>query len=271
VYSGEDGSGTSVLRTVPGRDTRVVVFANGVGQSWIPYGGIHTVLGALPAFIHPDPKTAVVIGLGSGDTVYAVAGRPGLARLTCVEIIAPQLATLRRFSTHTPYPPILTLLSDPRIEHVAGDGRAYVMRSRQQFDLIEADALRPASAYSGNLYSAGYFRLLDSQLAPGGLAVTWGPTPRVHDTFASVFPYVISFGDILVGSRTPIPFDADAIRARVRQPAVLDHFWRAGVDIDALLAPYLVNARPIPAAREPLGDLNEDLFPRDEFTLPRIR
>jgi spermidine synthase len=81
----------------------------------------------------------------------------------------------------------VTLLSDPRIEHVAGDGRAHVMRGEQRFDLIEADALRPAIAYSGNLYSAGYFRLLESPLAPGGLAVTWGPTPRVHDTFASVF------------------------------------------------------------------------------------
>ena len=272
IETGEDATGLSVIKTDPAASTRrTVVFVNGIGQSWIPYGDIHTVLGALPAFIHPDPKTAVVIGLGSGDTVYAVAGRPGITRLTCVEIIAPQLATLRQFSTHTPYPPLLTLLSDPRIEHIAGDGRAYVMRSRQQFDLIEADALRPASAYSGNLYSAGYFRLLQSQLTPGGLAVTWGPTPRVHDTFASVFPHVISFGDILVGSRTPIAFDADAIRARVRQPAVLDHFWRAGIDIDALLAPYLQNPRPIAGPREALADLNEDLFPRDEFTLPRTR
>ena len=272
IETGEDATGLSVIKTDPRASSRrTVVFVNGIGQSWIPYGDIHTVLGALPAFLHPDPKTAVVIGLGSGDTVYAVAGRPGLTRLACVEIIAPQLSTLRQFSVHTPYPPVLTLLSDPRIAHVAGDGRAYVMRSGQPFDLIEADALRPASAYSGNLYSAGYFRLLASQLAPGGLAVTWAPTPRVRDTFASVFPHVLSFGDILVGSRTPIVFDADAIRARVRQPAVLDHFWRAGVDIDALLAPYLQNPRTIVSRRESLADLNEDLFPRDEFTLPRTK
>ena len=34
-----------------------VVFVNGIGQSWIPYGNIHTVLGALPAFVHPRPAT----------------------------------------------------------------------------------------------------------------------------------------------------------------------------------------------------------------------
>ena len=35
-----------------------MVFLNGIGQSWIPYGDIHSVLGALPAFIHPHPREA---------------------------------------------------------------------------------------------------------------------------------------------------------------------------------------------------------------------
>ena len=43
----------------------------------------------------------------------------------------------------------------PRIEHVTGDGRTYLMRSGRQFDIIEADALRPTSAFSGNVYSIG--------------------------------------------------------------------------------------------------------------------
>ena len=268
ISVGEDATGVSVIKTDPAASTRrSVVYVNGIGQSWIPFGDIHTVLGALPAFVHPSPRNAAVIGLGSGDTVYAVAGRSELTDIFAVEIIRPQLETLRHFTTHTPYPALASLLADPRIHHVAGDGRAYVMRSPYTFDLIEADALRPASAFSGNLYSVGYFRLLSARLSAGGLAVTWGPTPRVHDTFASVFPHVISFGDILIGSHTPIPFDAAAIRARIRQPAVLDYFWRAGIDIDRLLAPYLANPRPV--ERRGAADLNEDLFPRDEFNVPR--
>jgi spermidine synthase len=268
MVSAEDATGLAIVKSAP---PRAVVYVNGIGQSWIPYGGIHTILGALPAFVHPDPRTAVVIGLGSGDTAYAVAGRPELTRVTCVEIIRPQLATLQAWTARAPYPALGALLSDPRIAHVAGDGRAYVMRSAERYDIIEADALRPASAYSGHFYSAGYFRELRDHLAPGGLAVTWGPTPRVHDTFASVFPHVLSFGDILIGSARPIPFDGAAIRARVAAPAARDYFWRAGVDIQTLLAPYLDR----PPARIDGGatraDLNEDLFPRDEFNLPRTR
>ena len=125
------------------------MFLNGIGQSWIPYGNIHSVLGALPAFIHPHPRSAVVIGLGSADTVYSLAGRPELARVTCIEIIGPQLATLREWARRTADPGLVSVLSDPRVTHVNGDGRAFIMRSPRRFDIIEADALRPTSAYSG--------------------------------------------------------------------------------------------------------------------------
>ena len=271
IVTAEDATGLALVKQDATTGARAVVYVNGIGQSWIPFGGIHTVLGALPAFIHPDPRSAVVIGLGSGDTVYAVAGRPELSRIVCVEIIAPQLATLGAWGARSGYPALGSLLSDPRIEHVAGDGRAYVMRSPAAFDIIEADALRPGSAYSGNLYSVGYFTLLRSRLAAGGLAVTWAPTPRIHDTFTSVFPHALSFGDILVGSETPIPFDPADVRARLQAPGVRDYFFRAGVDLDALLAPYLSSAprRLVTPDTPRLQDLNEDLFPRDEFSVPR--
>ena len=66
----------------------------------------------------------------------------------------------------------------------SGDGRLYLRRAGRKYDIIEADALRPTSAYSGNLYSDAYFRLLRDHLNPGGLAVTWAPTARVVRTFA---------------------------------------------------------------------------------------
>ena len=80
----EDASGVSVLKV---EGPTAVVFVNGIGQSWIPYGNIHTVLGALPAFVHSQPRDAALIGLGSGDTVYAAAGRAELTSITCIEII----------------------------------------------------------------------------------------------------------------------------------------------------------------------------------------
>jgi spermidine synthase len=263
----EDASGLSVLKA-DGRNA--IVFVNGIGQSWIPYGNIHTVLGALPAFLHPQPREAAVIGLGSGDTVFAVGGRGELTRIICIEIIRPQLATLAEWRRRTEYGGLVTLLSDPRVQQIAGDGRAYLMNAGRTFDIIEADALRPSSAYSGNLYSAGYFELVRSRLSSGGLAVTWAPTPRVLDTFLSVFPHVLSFGDIAVGSTAPIRFDAGEIRSRLAATTVQDYYFRAGVNINALLARYLDTPPQVLSGRatpSPAG-LNEDLFPRDEFGVP---
>ena len=270
IVVAEDASGLSVLKA-DGRSA--VVFVNGIGQSWIPYGNIHTVLGALPAFVHPAPRDAAVIGLGSADTVYAVAGRSGITSVTCIEIIRPQLATLQEWRRRTEYGGLVAVLTDPRIHQVAGDGRAFLMHGGRTFDIIEADALRPTSAYSGNLYSVGYFELVRSRLAPGGLAVSWAPTPRVLDTFMHVFPHALSFGDIVIGSTAPIRFDAAEIKARLADAAVQDYYYRAGVNIQALLAPYLdVSPRTLAGGSgTPRGDLNEDLFPRDEFGVPYMR
>ena len=273
ILFGEDGSGVFVLkseRSVFRR--RVTVFVNGATHSWIPYGGIHTVLGALPAFLHPDPRDVAVIGLGSGDTLFAIAGRKAIERLTCIEIVKPQLDTLERLHREQPYPGLQAILGDRRIEQVYGDGRLYLMQSRRQYDVIEADALWPTSAYAGNLYSHAYFTLLRDRLKPNGLAVSWAPTGRVRNTFINVFPYVLDYGDIVIGSREPIVFDAAAIRERLTDRGVGGRYAESGVDILALLAPYL-DRRPqfyTPADdRSNQRDVNTDLFPKDEFGLPQ--
>jgi len=271
---GEDGSGTFVLKSDRGVfRRRVTVFVNGATHSWIPYGGIHTVLGALPAFLHPDPRDVAVIGLGSGDTLFAIAGRKEVERLTCIEIVRPQLETLQRLHREQPYPGLEIILGDPRVAHVYGDGRLYLMQSSRHYDVIEADALWPTSAYAGNLYSHGYFTLLRDRLKPNGIAVSWAPTGRVRNTFINVFPYVLDYGDIVIGSREPIAFDTAAIRARLTGE-VRGHYAESGVDIVALLAPYL-DRRPrlyTPADdRSHLRDVNTDLFPKDEFGLQQSR
>ncbi len=271
IIQGEDGTGVSVLRGERQDFRRTVVYVNGLGQSWVPYGGIHTVLGALPAFIHPHPKRAALIGLGSGDTLFAMSGRSELERVTSIEIIAPQLGTLRELAKWQGYPGLQRILQDPRIAHVSGDGRRFLARSTERFDIIQADALRPHSAFAGNLYSDAYFRLLRDRLAPGGLAVSWAPTARILRTFTTVFPYVALQGQVVMGSDTPIAVDAGALRARLADRQVRDYYSAAGINIEDLLAPYAAGWQFFgPDTARPVGDINTDLYPRDEFELPVV-
>lgn len=271
ILFAEDGSGLALLKsTEADMGGTVTLFVNGRGESWIPYGEIHTILGALPALLHPRPERIAVIGLGSGDTLYHLAARPETRELYAIEIVSSQVPVLRELAVRRDYPALSFILSDPRVRHVAADGRIFIMQHGQKYDIIEADALRPTSAYSGNLYSEEYYRLLRGYLAEGGIAVTWSPTVRVRDTFIKVFPYVIRFGGVLlVGSNEFIPLDVDAINRRMAHPFTREHFERSRVDVRGTVANFL--REHLPAFYSPeydrssLGDVNYDLFPKDEY------
>lgn len=268
VIVAEDGTGIALLKTQWEEGQRVTtVHSGGLGQSALPYGGYHTVLGALPVLIHPEPVDVAVIGLGSGDTVFGTTAREVTRRIDSIEIVAPQIEALRRLARTRHYPALEALLTDGRVRFRSGDGRSALMRSDDRYDVIETDALRASSAFSGNLYSVEYFRLLQRRLKPGGLAVVWAPTPRVRDTFASVFPHVLDLGGTLFGSDRPVPYDPSLVRARAREIFTAERFRRARVDLDAALSDTLAFPPKLMGPEAPRGraDLNTDLFPRDEY------
>jgi spermidine synthase len=274
----EDSSGLAVLKRVdpsPGTEGDTVVFVNGIGQSWLPFGGIHSLLGALPSLLHPRPEHIAIIGLGSGDTAYSAASRYETETLYCIEIVEGQLTSLKKHAEKHPSPSLAALFGKQRIHHVAGDGRRFLKTSSQRFDIIEADALRPNSAGSGNLYSEEYFQLVKRRLKPGGYAVTWAPTPRVRNTFIHIFPHVLDLGALLIGSPDPIRPSPQDLGRRLGHLEIRDHFKRAGIPIHELLHAYtqadLNNHLIGPEAdRAKLGEMNTDLFPRDEFHLPAL-
>jgi spermidine synthase len=265
VLVGEDASGLIVFRQDE-QDTKV--FLGGISQSWIPYGGVHTALGALPSLLHPQPESIALIGLASGDTLFAIGGRAETQAIESLEIMAPQLPALGRVAQRSGYPALQILLADRRITHRNIDGRIYLRQAGARFDIVEADPLLPRSASAGNLYSVEYFRILKDALKPGGLAVTWLPTMRTVDTFASVFPHVIRFGDIGIGSLSPIAYDRETIVGRMNHPFTRHYFARGGIDLPAILLPYLKEAPLVPVPPADSSDLNRDLFPMDEFGLP---
>lgn len=270
ILTAEDGTGVSALKNERASfSSTTVVYVNGLGQSWIPYpalSNIHSRLGILPIVIHPDPKEVAVIGLGSGDTAYSLGGRQETTAITCIEIVRPQMATLRLLQARRPYGGLEGLLHDPRVQFVFTDGRTYLGRGTRTYDVIEADALRPDSAFAGNLYSYEYFMLLRSRLKRGGLAVTWAPTDRVRTTFARAFPYGLEVGPVLLGSEEPIEYDPDVIRMRAQEPFTQAHYARAGIDVMAAVSPLLEGeAQPFSSESYPQHDINTDLHPKDEY------
>jgi hypothetical protein len=261
----EDGSAVVSVRPMGDSDWGVTV--NGQGHSWLPYGDVHSWLGAIPALVHPAPRRIAVIGLGSGDTAWSAGCRSETERIRVFEIAGPQLPLLRSLAAREDPPFLRALLADPRIELRVADGRSALAHGDDFYDLIEADAVRPHSAISGNLYSLEFFTRTADRLRPGGVMCTWAPTPRIRATFRAAFPFVLAFagGEILVGSRQPLALDVDAWVDRLGAESVQRYL---GPEIAREVQRQLRAGHVLGGAAASPRDLNRDLFPRDEFVVP---
>ena len=235
---------------------------NGKGNSWMPYGSGHTLLGAMPATVHPAPLDVAVVGLGSGDTAWASAWRLETRSLTVFEISAPQPRVLWRLLGFVDVRDTRRLLEDPRLRIRIEDGRKVLEADATLYDLIETDATWPETAGSGNLYSVEFFEAAKRRLRPGGVMCTWAPTARVGTTFRAVFEHVLETpaGDTLIGSRDKVAFAPAEWTARAALAA--DYL---GAERARQLAEAVATLRPAspPAATAP----NRDLWPRDEYAV----
>ncbi|MBS1955847.1 MAG: spermidine synthase [Cyanobacteria bacterium SZAS-4] len=270
----EDRSGTAALMPFEKKDfaQSVMVLANGQGQSQFPYGKqpVHTDIGLLASLVHPHPLDVGVIGLGSGETAYAASGSPETQSVDCIEVIGPEIETLRELQKRRNDSALDALASDKRVHFHFTDGRRFVQQGSKKFDVLEADALLPFCAYAGNLYSEEFFRLLANQLKPGGIAISWFPTQRTKKSFLNVFPYVDEFEGIGVGSNQPISATDVELLARAADPQVAAHFKKANCDSHASLKRLLTDRKVLQTAlpAKKYADVNSDLFPRDEFRTP---
>lgn len=235
---------------------------NGKGNSWMPYGSGHTLLGAMPATVHPAPLDVAVVGLGSGDTAWASAWRRETRSLTVFEISAPQPRVLWRLLGFVDVPDTRRLLEDPRLRIRIEDGRKALEAGASLYDVIETDATWPETSGSGNLYSIEFFEAAKKRLKPGGLMCTWAPTARVGATFRAVFEHVLETpgGDTLIGSRDPIGFVPAEWAARAALAAEY-----LGAERARQVAEAVATLRPAGPALEVAP--NRDLWPRDEYAV----
>ena len=126
------------------------------------------MLAALPLASHPAPKKVLIIGFGTGVTTHVAAIWPGIERVDTVEIepavleAAPYLKSLNA-----------GVLQDPRSKVIVADARRYLARAGDQYDVIISEPSNPWLAGVGNLYTAEFYRDVQTRLAPGGIFTQW--------------------------------------------------------------------------------------------------
>src|ERR1700730_2984868 len=121
----------------------------------------------------PKLTNALVIGFGTGSLVEMLLKSEEIKEVVLIELNSTLIANLRRLTL------FYHMLNDPRLHLIIDDGRRYFINSRKMFDLITTDPLRTKTAYSNNLYSEDFFRLIAEHLNPEGVYLAWQDDHRV--------------------------------------------------------------------------------------------
>ena len=147
----------------------------------------------------PSPEKVLVIGFGAGSITETALALPEVRQVTVVELCGSAITNLLKF------PVFAGILGDRRVRVVVDDGRRYLERTGDRFDVILMDPLRTTSAYSGNLNSRQFFSLAGSRMTPAGILMVGGigDNPVIRHTLLEEFKYVRAYAGFSLASRLP--------------------------------------------------------------------
>ncbi len=146
--------------------------------------------GHIPLLLHPDPASALFLGLGTGATFAAASDHPNLIAHG-VELVPEVIKVLPYFEKSTG-----PLDNKRRYKLHVADARRFVNGWNKPFDVIVADLFHPARDGAGFLYTIEHFQAIRSLMSPGGIFCQWLPLYQMDlevlrtiiRTFLHVFP-----------------------------------------------------------------------------------
>jgi len=120
---------------------------------------------------HPSPNDALLIGGGIGGVVREALKHKDLRHLDYVEL-DPELIALGRETLPAEY---MSELDDARLEVHLTDGRRFLRRTAEQYDVIIMQIPPPYTAQLNRFYTREFFALVRDHLASGSVFVFSAP------------------------------------------------------------------------------------------------
>ena len=236
--------------------------------------------GLVGSMLHPDPRRALVIGLGTGSTAGWLGAVPSIERVDVVELEPSVVEVARRLAlvNHD-------VLSNPKVRLVIGDGRELLLTTPERYDVVFSEPSNPYRAGIASLFTREFYEAVEDRLHPGGIFLQWlqayevdaEVVATVYSTLNAVFPHVetweINSGDLLlVATREPLAHDAGRVRERAGRSPYAEALLRTwgvegaeGFYTGYLAAPGLARA----VAARPQARINTDDHPVLEFGFAR--
>ena len=184
--------------------------------------------GLLGPLLHPEARTALVIGLGTGGTAGWLAAVPGIERVDVVELERLILDVARDCT-----PANRGVLDNPAVSITIGDAREALLVSKRRYDIIFSEPSNPYRAGVASLFTREYYEAVHERIAPGGLFLQWvqayevdaATLATVYATLRGAFPHVetwqVGSNDlVLVASREERAYDVARLRERLAQQPI---------------------------------------------------
>jgi spermidine synthase len=277
LYFAEGASGTVAIYGDPRRSWSMWI--NGLtqaGRRAAPpyYQPESLMLAVAPYAVHPDPRTAAVIGYGGGVTTDALLHCAGIESVRVIEI-EPRVIEAVEAMPWPEGPPHL----NSRVEVVLADARNHLRRDETRYDLILAHLSDPWLSGSASLATREFFRLARSRLEPGGILGVWmgkwgwgeAHARSVAGALSQEFEDVMllsSKTSYLLASDRPISLDLEQIDERLREPGLAPMLRPYGMDRASSLVASVAGAGKVNPTDVPA---NTDDNAYVEVMLPLLR
>jgi spermidine synthase len=256
------------------------LFVNGIGMTGLT--PITKFMAHLPLAYHEGrPQSALIICFGMGTTYRSALSWD--VNTTSVELV-PGVAQAFPFY----HADAQQCLANPKGRIVIDDGRRFLKRTAEKFDVIVIDPPPPPEAAGSSLlYSREFYELAKQHLQPHGILQTWVPggnrayVPIAQATARSLcnaFPYVRGFHPVegsgihLLASLDPIaPLEADQLVAKMPEKAIQDLMeWSQAPDVTDYLGPVVSNEFDLAPFLDPDQEVQiTDDRPYNEYFLLR--
>ena len=227
LYLREDIQGglTSVIQVGPTR----VMLSNGKFQgNNAGEMGAQIRFALIPILFTRELDKALVIGLGTGNTLRTVAGFP-FRHIDTVEI-APHIVEAARLWFEDVNRRVFD--RDPRVQLHVADGRNFLLLSRERYDLITIEISSIWISGEADLYNQEFYELCRARLQERGILQQWVQIHHMRtqdflvilNTAARVFPHVAFFlgpeQGVLIASAAPLECDYGKIETLDANPKV---------------------------------------------------
>ena len=176
-----------------------------------------------PMMLHQGPvKRVLVVCYGVGVTAGAALDLPSVESIDIAEI-SGDIVRMSDVVYPMKHP-----LRDPRVRLHIEDGRQFLHRTSERFDLITGEPPPPRTPGAVNIYTREYFQLIHDRLADGGITTYWLPIGRPDpgtDVSTIIRAFCDTFGDCSLWNATP--FDLMLVGSRrAAGPVSEDEFVR---------------------------------------------